>query len=221
MSEKPKDLPGKAELFLPGDFTGPEMEPENASWRRRVGETPKAWRAFQIYLELGVGRTVRKSIEAYSAQSVGRKPTYRANKRTWFGWSCKNKWIDRSSDYDDWVTSCRNVRRERMLSQAYDRVAEIGYTLLGKLQARVNEMDPTELEATSLAATLKKTSEVVLESLGHVRKSQSHLSLSGSGQGSSGKLVLMFDDGDADPNRPNPIPPDPLEVAGENEDEII
>jgi len=85
------------------------MANETFSWERLPEETPKAYQAFVIYLELGVSRSVAAAARMYkkkryeNATLVNKKNSEKEDdyKATHvFHWSQKYDWVKRSIDYD-------------------------------------------------------------------------------------------------------------------------
>lgn len=85
------------------------MANETFSWERLPNETPKAYQAFIIYLELGVSRSVAATARMYKKKRY-ENPTLINKKKSEkqddyeathvFQWSKKYDWIKRSIDYD-------------------------------------------------------------------------------------------------------------------------
>lgn len=62
-------------------------------WSQLPQETSKAYRAFTVYLELGVDRSIVKAAEK-SGASKGNKGGH------WERWSSQNHWVERARAYD-------------------------------------------------------------------------------------------------------------------------
>ena len=58
-------------------------------WERQTGEGPRAWEAFQVYRDLGQGRSIRKA-----ADSLGRSPLHLSEL------SAKHGWVERAAAWD-------------------------------------------------------------------------------------------------------------------------
>lgn len=76
------------------------MSADIKSYDRRENETIKAYAAFCIYRDMGVGRTHEKTAEIYyKPEGSQSKATCRSTSQLRL-WSSANNWIDRCKDYD-------------------------------------------------------------------------------------------------------------------------
>ncbi len=71
-------------------------------WDRRVGETAAAYRAFQVYLELGTERSLNAAYAARRQEGVKRASSKRAS-GSWVRWCRENSWPKRAQAWDDFV----------------------------------------------------------------------------------------------------------------------
>jgi hypothetical protein len=82
---------------------------------RIEGETPKAYRAFVDYCEMGGGRSLRKLLSLYSAQKVAgtypRIPSTRLP--TLKRWSSQNNWQNRVAEYERRAAEAREQYRQQ------------------------------------------------------------------------------------------------------------
>lgn len=85
-------------------------------WHRLPDETPKAFAAFMVYLELGQKRSLRKVGEA-SGKSQGYD-------RVLARWSSHYGWVERAAAYDDWRLDEQLERRERVLERARQAIVD-------------------------------------------------------------------------------------------------
>lgn len=89
---------------------------ELSPWLRRPDESAKAFAAFTVYLNLGVGRTLDKVGERVHPRKPG---PHASRKRAATGkiqdWSSQFSWVARAAAYDDHEARIRHEAREKHL----------------------------------------------------------------------------------------------------------
>jgi hypothetical protein len=97
------------------------------SWEKLKGESYKAWEAFTVYRDMGPARTITRVAEHLHKA----RPLIA-------GWSRKWHWVERASDYDEYLDrQGREViedARRRMLEEH----AELGHSLVTMARQRMN-----------------------------------------------------------------------------------
>jgi hypothetical protein len=73
-------------------------------FEKQPGESPQAWRAFQVHRDLGPKRSVDRAYRIYSEQQ---ESTKRASGR-FTSWSVKHDWVARAQAWDDYHAMVRN-----------------------------------------------------------------------------------------------------------------
>jgi len=99
-------------------------------WSRREDETSKSYRAFCIYRDLGVSRSIPKAWDVYQEES-GLKagdPT-----GTFKNWCCDNDWVARAQAWDDHEDAMRLLARDMARQNARDKFVEYAERLAIKL----------------------------------------------------------------------------------------
>jgi hypothetical protein len=75
------------------------------SYERSIGESDRAYRAYCIYLELGIRRTLKGAYDRYRVEMgivTPLSPSRNPNKPPGFfqNWSTKFKWVQQIADFD-------------------------------------------------------------------------------------------------------------------------
>lgn len=114
-------------------------------WDRQPGETSKAYAAFQVYLDLGADRSLRRTAEALSRSEALLK-----------GWSSKHGWPDRARAWDSMprkaVAEAYQEMAARIAAQ-HDRLAtKLADRLERNLDLLPEGADPTIRWSTAQAA---------------------------------------------------------------------
>lgn len=120
---------------------------ERRPWERLPEETPKAWRAFCVFRDLGPTRTL-----ARAAQALGLRP---ASVRRLEEWSSRYRWVERALAYDEWLDAQRRAEREAAVREMARRHAELAALLLERVRARVEALRPEELTPAEVARWLE------------------------------------------------------------------
>lgn len=91
------------------------MDSSRPPWERQPGETGKAFSAFRAYLTLGAAR----SVESAYRRVTGCKKRVSG---TWWGWSSRNRWVERAAAFDAEEWRQRLVERRVTIAQAERRI---------------------------------------------------------------------------------------------------
>ena len=130
-------------------------------WNAQPGESPKAFAAFQIYLNLGPGR----SFQAAWRQYVGRPDALAANVPGYFAdWSRKNRWGDRARAWDIHAQELARVKMDAELAQegqdlgrrrisAYKAILGVGSQLVIRASQDIALLSPDEARRLLPVAT--------------------------------------------------------------------
>ena len=94
------------------------------SYDRQPAETPKAYAAFTIYRDMGVGRTLDRAATEFYPVTESSQSRHR-NKNQLGQWSTQYSWVDRCRDYDRDIESSNrqfllDVKREQYLARCDD-----------------------------------------------------------------------------------------------------
>ena len=94
---------------------------EELLWNKRVsGESAKAYEAYSIYRDMGVGRSVEAAW--WSSTDEGKKGGDKGEKTVpgyWKNWSTKFKWRSRCEGYDDRQAEIKRKIKEEEESEQY------------------------------------------------------------------------------------------------------
>lgn len=123
-----------------------KIDSSSRSWDMLSGETPKAYEAFQRYLELGVNRSLVKL-----SKITGKHP------KNMQVWSRKYKWVQRSRVYDSYIATLKTKSTEDELeNMTHEHMAVIHdirtaiavpiQVLIAKLQANMNQNGEVNLD---------------------------------------------------------------------------
>lgn len=82
------------------------MTTDNPIWNKQPGETKQSYRAFSIYRDMGVGRSLDKayvlflSEQRHDSTKTAPKKAATEAPRHWSDWSSKFGWVERASAFD-------------------------------------------------------------------------------------------------------------------------
>lgn len=143
---------------------------EETYWNKRMpGESAKAYDAFSIYRDMGVGRSVEAAW--WSSTDEGKNGASKGEKTVpgyWKNWSTKFKWRSRCEAYDDRQAEIKRKIKEEEESEQY------------RIEIRENARDRREkikalrLKQWEIACELQKIAKVAIQSL---RKNPDKISL--------------------------------------------
>ena len=134
------------------------------AWERQPEESAKAYRAFEIYRDMGVDRSLSKATEAVYNGSA-------SNMRLLAMWSGKHDWVRRAAAWDAKLAERRAVEaeeehmrqlasfreRQRKMSQAMSKSA---LKLLKRADTRLEGLDPAEIPVESIPAFFRAVATV-------------------------------------------------------------
>ena len=131
-------------------------------WERQPSETPKAFAAFGLYLNIPpLGRSVRAAVESFR-QNGGK-----ASVRNWETWSSLYNWRNRAAEHDSDLASRRRERMAQELEWAHDDAFVLIQATLAKVKERIEGVDPEELSAGQIPAALRTLIELEFKVLGY------------------------------------------------------
>lgn len=108
-------------------------------WERQQGETEKAFEAFQLYLKMGSGRTLKEVTKVLhkSLVLIG-------------GWSSKWGWVERCRAYDNQEIDVGHKAHLQAIRDMNRRHAALWLKLQDKAKERLGIMDASELKPKDL-----------------------------------------------------------------------
>lgn len=121
--------------------------PTPLPWERLPGETPKAWRAFCIYRDMGPTRTIMRTVQALGLRAGAARRLQE--------WSSRYRWAERVAAYDAWLDAQQRAEREAAVREMARRHAELAMALLERVRARVDTLRPEELTPSEVARWLE------------------------------------------------------------------
>jgi len=89
---------------------------EEKVWTRRDDETSKAYKAFEIYRNMGRNRSIRKTHDEVYGEGAG-------NIRFVHHWSSKYDWVDRATAFDDHLEEKRRKKHEAEMTKGLSHAA--------------------------------------------------------------------------------------------------
>ena len=127
--------------------------PDRKPFERQPGETGKAWKAFLIYRDLGVDRTLRRTAEIYHERN-GLQSKTETVERNLQEWSRKQGWRVRVEEYDRELDKARQreafrqvrIMRNRHISLAQS-VQELAAVELKKWLKRATDAEDISVVA--------------------------------------------------------------------------
>lgn len=75
------------------------MDAKTQPWERQPGETLRAYTAFCLYRDIGLGRSIDSAWRLHAA-AEDVQPTNGRAPRTWRNWSRHNDWVSRCAAWD-------------------------------------------------------------------------------------------------------------------------
>ena len=142
-----------------------ENPPTRRSWERQIGESTRAWSAFQSYRDSADRKlkTVAESLSPKcSVQNVSR-------------WSVRHNWQQRSADYDAHLDEeqraelCRGrVARRRKQLQFASALQSIAAHALRELQTKVEMRLPLNMQPEQVTGLLKLADQLESSAFGPV-----------------------------------------------------
>ena len=134
-------------------------------WEKQEGENSKPYAAFCAYRDMGVGRSLSKTIplvygENYSGKVSGKQ-------RRLEDWSSKHNWVVRVEAYDVYLEATERKENEKAIKDMAKRHAQASLLTMSKAIDRIkligekdmNELTPKDaLEYLKVAAELERKS---------------------------------------------------------------
>ncbi len=119
------------------------MPTERNPWDRRPKETDVAWQAFQMYRDLGPGRSSRE-VAKQLAKSGGLMRR----------WSSVHEWVERAASWDQHLDEERQLATEEAVREMATRHADIAVAGLNLVARRLlgDDMGVSQIDANSLDA---------------------------------------------------------------------
>ena len=102
---------------------------EKKPWERQDGETPKAFEAFSVYLELGTIRSVRAAAQKCSK-----------NASLFMRWSAANKWVERAAAHDEELRRQAFEKRKQETRNMQTRQLQTAIIIQKKALEAINKM---------------------------------------------------------------------------------
>jgi hypothetical protein len=138
-----------------------------ATWDARLpGESIKAWAAFTIYRDLGLGRSITLAWRKANKRKRGEAPG------RWELWSRTYHWVERAAAYQEHLDALRRQAREKRLVELAERRADFEFEvqalteeLVALLRGAVKQHDGAPI--TDVERVEDK--EVIVEEGGQIR----------------------------------------------------
>lgn len=110
-----------------------------ARWDRQTGETPVAYRAFCVYRDLGIGRSINRALDTH------REAGGRGSRSRWSDWSARNEWVARATAYDRYVETEARRQREKDIRAMVERHIGAARGMFAVGLTAMNKKKPEEL----------------------------------------------------------------------------
>lgn len=111
------------------------------SWKRLPEETSKQYEAFCIYRDIGTSRSIQK---------VAQKRPGSGGLSKLKEWSSKYHWIDRATEYDEYLDEIKRTMHEEEIREMANRHALEAKLFQDKVHERLEKIDPNELKPHEL-----------------------------------------------------------------------
>lgn len=121
-------------------------------WERQEGESVKAYKAFQCYLNLGETRSQRLVSEqlSKSRQLISR-------------WSANYQWVERVAAYENDLQRQAHAEAVKKARQMADRHISIAMKMQQKALQALKEMDPRDIDPKNLVAFIREATKLERE----------------------------------------------------------
>lgn len=127
----------------------PNKNSDSKPWERQKGESEKAYEAFSIYLNLGVGRTITEVVKQLekSRTLIDR-------------WKVRYDWTDRVREYDNDQQRQAKKEAEKGLRDMYARQTKIAMSVQSKALQALDKLDPETMSAKDIKEYIKMATEL-------------------------------------------------------------
>jgi hypothetical protein len=134
------------------------VHPGAEVWDRLTRETPKAWRAFELYRDMGLGRSYAKVAQELPNQTrAGRLGvSVQLIKR----WAKEFQWQDRVKAFDAHEARIASGERQDAIREMNERHANIAQHLQAKVIERLATVNPADLTIGQLPKYLEAAVKV-------------------------------------------------------------
>lgn len=148
---------------------------ERRPWEKQLRESSRAFAAFAIYRDLGLGRSISKASQAHHEDTPDGASV--ESLKSHFGkWSVKWNWVSRAEAYDLYVDERRRSRMESRRDQILERIGQSGQllsyaalrALAGDAEAKLPPIDPRNLNPSDIVRFVEAAAKLELQSLGQV-----------------------------------------------------
>lgn len=125
-------------------------------WDRLPGEGPKAWAAFQTYLNMDPSR---RSLAGAYRQHTGREQARHVS-GCWTAWYGRWNWRRRAEKRDAYDAEVRHEENQKAIAKMAKRHAAIAANMQAKLVERLQALDTQDIPPSMLPAWLDITVRV-------------------------------------------------------------
>lgn len=127
----------------------PNKNSDSKPWERQKGESEKAYEAFSIYLNLGVGRTITEVVKQLekSRTLIDR-------------WKVRYDWTDRVREYDNDQQRQAKKEAEKGLRDMYARQTKIAMSVQSKALQALDKLNPETMSAKDIKEYIKMATEL-------------------------------------------------------------
>lgn len=139
------------------------------TWERLPDESSLAYRAFIVYRDQGMSRSIEKIQDLIV--DISGKPRYKTT-RNFYAWSSKYEWVKRARAWDDHLDELRIKEAEKSITQERTKAREIHRSLAKAMQKVLLEklipdkndpsktMDPKLLNVRDIPQFVKVATEL-------------------------------------------------------------
>lgn len=124
-------------------------------YNMQPGETSLAYQAFEVYRDMGPGRTL-----ARVSAVLGKSEAFLSR------WSFRNGWVSRAEAFDAEAARIASAKSLNDHAEVRARQAELGRVLQAKGAERMAKMDPLELSATEAIKATEAGAKIERDALG-------------------------------------------------------
>lgn len=123
--------------------------PGAAPWERQSGEGPAAWAAFQVFRDLGAGRSIRQTAEAMG-KSAAHLEAY----------SARNGWQTRAAAWDAELDRIARADNIKVIRKMRRRHAELAEDMLVRAANALNRIPEDKITAADVCRMVEVGSKL-------------------------------------------------------------
>lgn len=127
-------------------------------WEQQEEETDRAYRAFTVYRDMGIHRSLRKTAQTFYGLPDDDPAT--TQKRQLAKWSSAHRWVERVSEFDAFSDYTRWADKQESIRQMEQRHAAIAVQVQRAALDKLEDLSPREMSAADVIRYLEKAVQI-------------------------------------------------------------